>query len=105
MRFLIANMIYTDGLIALFAFGGIYAAGTFGWTAVELGVFGILLTITGTAGSTIKYTTDGSNPKTSSTASTYSAAVAIAANTKFRAYQSKSGSVNSPIATYDAVRT
>ncbi len=49
-RFLFANMIYTDGLIALFAFGGIYAAGTFGWGAVETGLFGILLTITGTAG-------------------------------------------------------
>src|SRR5579864_2990480 len=29
--FLLANMIYTDGLVSLFAFGGIYAAGTFGW--------------------------------------------------------------------------
>lgn len=48
--FLLANMIYTDGLVALFAFGGIYAAGTFGWGAIQLGVFGILLTITGTAG-------------------------------------------------------
>src|SRR4029077_9405405 len=28
--FLLANMIYTDGLVSLFAFGGIYAAGTFG---------------------------------------------------------------------------
>ncbi len=38
------------GLIALTTFGGIYAAGTFGWSAVELGLFGILLTITGTIG-------------------------------------------------------
>jgi UMF1 family MFS transporter len=50
VRYLAANMIYTDGLVALFAFGGIYAAGTFGWSAVELGLFGILLTITGTIG-------------------------------------------------------
>ena len=49
-RYLAANMAYTDGLIALFAFGGIYAAGTFGWGATELGLFGILLTITGTIG-------------------------------------------------------
>ena len=49
-RFLIANLAYHDGLVALFAFGGIYAAGTFGWSAIELGLFGILLTITGTAG-------------------------------------------------------
>jgi UMF1 family MFS transporter len=50
MTFLIANMIYQDGLIALFALGGIYAAGVFGWTTIEIGLFGILLTITGTAG-------------------------------------------------------
>lgn len=49
-RFLIANMIYQDGLVALFAFGGIYGAGVFGWQTIELGVFGILLTVTGTLG-------------------------------------------------------
>ena len=49
-HFLIANMVYSDGLVALFAFGGIYAAGTFGWSTIEIGVFGILLTITGTIG-------------------------------------------------------
>jgi UMF1 family MFS transporter len=48
--FLIANMIYADGLIALFSFGGIYAAGTFGWGTIEIGVFGILLTIAATIG-------------------------------------------------------
>lgn len=49
-RFLLANMIYQDGLVALFAFGGIYGAGVFGWQTIELGVFGILLTVTGTFG-------------------------------------------------------
>lgn len=49
-RFLLANMIYQDGLVALFAFGGIYGAGVFGWTTIELGIFGILLTVTGVAG-------------------------------------------------------
>lgn len=49
--FLLSNMIYKDGLAALFAFGGIYAAGTFGWTTIQIGIFGILLTITGTFGS------------------------------------------------------
>ncbi|MBX9710668.1 MAG: MFS transporter [Xanthobacteraceae bacterium] len=48
--FLIANMVYTDALVALFAFGGIYAAGTFGWQTVQIGSFGILLTISGTIG-------------------------------------------------------
>ncbi len=48
--FLLANMIYTDGLISLYAFGGIYAAGTFGWNTIELGTFGIILAIAGTLG-------------------------------------------------------
>ena len=48
--FLLANMIYTDGLISLFAFGGIYAAGTFGWHTIQIGTFGILLAIAGTIG-------------------------------------------------------
>jgi len=48
--FLLANMVYTDGLVSLFAFGGIYAAGTFGWQTIEIGSFGILLAIAGTFG-------------------------------------------------------
>jgi UMF1 family MFS transporter len=48
--FLLANMIYTDGLVSLFAFGGIYAAGTFGWNTIEIGTFGIILAIAGSFG-------------------------------------------------------
>ena len=48
--FLIANMIYTDGLVSLFAFGGIYAAGTFGWNTIQIGTFGIILAAAGTLG-------------------------------------------------------
>src|SRR5438270_7616819 len=48
--FLLANMIYTDGLVSLFAFGGIYAAGIFGWHTIQIGSFGILLAIAGTFG-------------------------------------------------------
>lgn len=51
--FLLAHMIYADGLIALFAFGGIYAAGLFDWTTFELGLFGILLMITATIGAAV----------------------------------------------------
>jgi UMF1 family MFS transporter len=43
-------MIYANGLGALFAFGGIYAAGNFGWGSIEIGVFGILITIAASAG-------------------------------------------------------
>ncbi|VAW12906.1 Uncharacterized MFS-type transporter [hydrothermal vent metagenome] len=42
-RFLIARLFFQDALVAIFAFGGIYAAGLFGWTTFELGIFGILL--------------------------------------------------------------
>jgi UMF1 family MFS transporter len=50
MRFLIANMIYQDGLAALFAFGAIYATGVFGWSVIEVGVFGIVIIVTGVFG-------------------------------------------------------
>jgi UMF1 family MFS transporter len=50
MIFLIANMIYTDGLIALFAFGGIYAASMFGWGTIEMGLFGVFIVIASTIG-------------------------------------------------------
>jgi MFS transporter, UMF1 family len=48
--FLLARMLYADGLGAVFAFGGIYAASVFGWGASELGLFGIILTTAGTIG-------------------------------------------------------
>jgi len=49
-RFLIARMFYADGLGAIFAFGGLYAASVFGWGAVELGLFGIVITLSAAAG-------------------------------------------------------
>jgi MFS transporter, UMF1 family len=51
--FLLARMLYADGLGAVFAFGGIYAASVFGWGAAELGLFGIVLTVAGTIGACI----------------------------------------------------
>ena len=46
LRFLLAHMLYADGLATLFAFGGIYAAGTFGMGLSEVVAFGIVLNIT-----------------------------------------------------------
>jgi len=43
--FLLARLLYNDGLITIFAFGGIYAAGTFGFTFQEIMLFGIVLNI------------------------------------------------------------
>ncbi len=45
-RFLIARMLYTDGLNTLFQFGGIYAAGTFGMETDEILIFALLLNVT-----------------------------------------------------------
>lgn len=44
-RFLASHMIYMDGLATLFAFGGIYAAGTFGMGVSEVVQFGIALNV------------------------------------------------------------
>jgi len=51
IRFLIARLLYIDGLAALFAFGGLYAAGTFGMSVEEILAFGIVLNITAGLGS------------------------------------------------------
>lgn len=45
-RFLLARMIYTDGLNTLFAFGGAYAAGTFGMDYDEIILFAIAINVT-----------------------------------------------------------
>ena len=46
-------MIYADGLVTLFAFGGIYAAGTFGMDFSEVIWFGIALNVTAGIGSAL----------------------------------------------------
>ena len=44
-RFLIARIIYQDGVTALLALGGTFAASMYGWQATELGIFGIILNV------------------------------------------------------------
>lgn len=44
-RFLLARLVYNDGLNTIFAFGGIYAAGTFGMSFTEILIFGIVLNV------------------------------------------------------------
>lgn len=43
--FLLARMIYTDGLTTVFLFGGVYATGTFGMTPQDVLIFAIALNI------------------------------------------------------------
>jgi MFS transporter, UMF1 family len=50
LLYLFAHMIYADGLNTLFAFGGIYAAGTFGLTFEEVLLFGITMNLTAGVG-------------------------------------------------------
>lgn len=45
-KFLVARMLYIDGLNTLFSFAGIYAAGTFGMSLPEILRFGIALNVT-----------------------------------------------------------
>lgn len=48
--FLMSSMIYRDALNALYTFGGIYAAGVLGWSIIQIGIFGILASLTGAVG-------------------------------------------------------
>jgi len=50
VRFLIARMLFVDGLATLFAFGGVYAAGTFDMDERQVLLFGIALNATAGAG-------------------------------------------------------
>lgn len=79
--------------IFVYAQNGMQAAPTFSISSNSL-------TMT-SAGGTIKYTTDGSNPKTSDTAQVYSSAITVASGDHIRAYAAKSGLLNSYITEYD----
>ncbi len=46
LKFLLARLVYNDGLITIFAFGGIYAKEVFKFTFNEIFLFGIVLNIT-----------------------------------------------------------
>lgn len=50
VKFLVARVIFNDGLVTIFAFGGIYAAGTFGMTLSEVIMFGVVLNISSGVG-------------------------------------------------------
>jgi UMF1 family MFS transporter len=46
VRFLLARLLFNDGLVTVFAFGGLYAAETFGFTLQQVIVFGIVINLT-----------------------------------------------------------
>jgi UMF1 family MFS transporter len=45
LRFLIARMLYQDGVNGLLILGGSFAAGMFAWQTMELGLYGIILNV------------------------------------------------------------
>jgi UMF1 family MFS transporter len=45
LLYLVAFMLYNDGLAAIIAFGGVFAAAIFGWDTVTIGIFGIVVTV------------------------------------------------------------
>ncbi len=50
LTFLIARMIFSDGLTAIFVFGGIYGSAVFDWGLREQGMFGIIVVLAGAIG-------------------------------------------------------
>lgn len=46
LRFLIARLIYNDGLVTLFAMGGVFAAGAFGMSTAEVLQFAVIINVT-----------------------------------------------------------
>ncbi|QSZ57935.1 MFS transporter [Rhizobium sp. ZX09] len=50
LRFLIARMLYQDGVNGVVILGGAFAAGMFGWQTIETGLFGILLNVVAIVG-------------------------------------------------------
>jgi len=53
IKFLVARLVFNDGLVTVFAFGGIYAQGTFGMTISEVIVFGIALNVASGLGAVV----------------------------------------------------
>jgi UMF1 family MFS transporter len=45
VKFLVARLFYNEGLVTIFAFGAIYASGTFGFSLTEVLVFGIVINL------------------------------------------------------------
>ena len=45
VKLLLARLFYNDGLVTIFAFGGVYAVGTFGFSFEELTIFGIVINV------------------------------------------------------------
>lgn len=59
MKFLLARMIYADGLAVLLTMGGVYVAGVLGWTLTEVMIYGIAGSLIGALGGFVGGWLDG----------------------------------------------
>ncbi|MGV3550473.1 MFS transporter [Rhizobium sp.] len=50
LKFMIARMIYQDGVNGLLILGGAFAVGMFGWDTTEIGLYGIILNVAAVLG-------------------------------------------------------
>ena len=50
LKFLIARMLYQDGVGGLLLLGGVFAAAMFGWSTMEIGIYGIILNVVAIGG-------------------------------------------------------
>ena len=62
-RLLLARLVYNDGPITIFAFGGIYAQGTFGFTTEEIIIFGIGINVAAGLGGMVPKLVDFRGPQ------------------------------------------
>lgn len=59
MLYLVARMLFTDGLTCILLFGGIFAAGVMGWGTLQMLAYGITLSIAAVAGGLLASRLDG----------------------------------------------
>ena len=52
-RYLLARMLFNDGLVGILVFGGVYVAGIFDWGTVELLVFGLITSVFAAVGGAV----------------------------------------------------
>lgn len=88
---------YHDSFVLDSKVNGLYAYTTTGAATPTISISGANATVTSSGATSIYYTTDGSNPKTSPTAALYAAAVALNAGQTIRAYAKKTGAINSGV--------
>ena len=91
---------YHDSFVLDAKVNGIYVHARSGMLPVPTLTGTTSVTITCNGATAVRYTLDGTNPKTSPSALTYSADVAVSAGQTLRAYGSGTNVVNSPVAEY-----